>query len=62
MVREVNVPLNEAIAMATGNPAHAMGLETKGRLIVGADADLVVLSPQMEAVRTFIAGRDVWSD
>ena len=32
MVREVNVPLNEAIAMATENPARAIGLETKGRL------------------------------
>ena len=53
MVREVNVPLNEAIAMATENPARAIGLETKGRLIVGADADLVVLSPQLDVVRTF---------
>jgi N-acetylglucosamine-6-phosphate deacetylase len=61
MVREVNVPLNEAIAMATENPAREIGLETKGRLIVGADADLVVLSPQIEAVRTFAAGREVWS-
>ena len=62
MVREVNVPWNEAVAMATENPAHAIGLETKGRLAVGADADLVVLSPQMEAVQTFIAGREIWSD
>jgi N-acetylglucosamine-6-phosphate deacetylase len=61
MVREVNVPLNEAIAMATENPARAIGLETKGRLIVGADADLVVLSPQLEVVRTFAASREVWS-
>jgi N-acetylglucosamine-6-phosphate deacetylase len=61
MVREVNVPLNEAIAMATENPARAIGLETKGRLAVGADADLVVLSPHIEAVRTFAAGRQVWS-
>jgi N-acetylglucosamine-6-phosphate deacetylase len=61
MVREVNVPLNEAIAMATENPARAIGLETKGRLIVGADADLVVLSPQLDVVRTFAAGREVWS-
>ena len=53
MVREVNVPLNQAIAMATENPARAIGLETKGRLIVGADADLVVLSPQLDVVRTF---------
>jgi N-acetylglucosamine-6-phosphate deacetylase len=61
MVREVNATLNEAIAMATENPARAIALETKGRLVVGADADLVVLSPQIELLRTFIAGREVWS-
>ncbi len=61
MVREVNVPLNEAIAMATENPARAIGVETKGRLIVGADADLVVLSPQLDVVRTFRCGEGVSS-
>jgi N-acetylglucosamine-6-phosphate deacetylase len=61
MVREVNVPLNEAIAMATENPARTIGLETKGRLIVGADADLVVLSPQLDVVRTFRCGEVVSS-
>src|SRR5262249_2958248 len=60
MVREVNVPLHEAIAMATTNPARAIGLETKGRLAVGADADFVVLSPQLEVVRTFVAGEQIW--
>ena len=61
MVREVNVPLNEAIAMATENPARAIGLETKGRLVVGADADLVVLSPLLDVVRTFRCGDVLWS-
>ena len=61
MVREVNVPLNEAVAMATENPARAIGLETKGRLTVGADADLVVLSPQLDVVRTFRCGDQIWS-
>jgi N-acetylglucosamine-6-phosphate deacetylase len=61
MVREVNVPLNEAIAMATENPARAIGLAGKGRLTVGGDADVVVLSPQLEVARTFAAGREVWS-
>lgn len=60
MVRDVNVPLNEAIAMAAENPARAIGLETKGRLIVGADADLVVLSPQLDVMRTFRSGEVVW--
>jgi N-acetylglucosamine-6-phosphate deacetylase len=61
MLREVNVPLNEAIAMATENPARAIGIETKGHLIVGADADLVVLSPQLDVVRTFRCGEGVSS-
>jgi len=61
MVREVNVPLNEAMAMATENPARAIGLETKGRLTVGADADLVVLSAQLEVERTFRCGEQIWS-
>ena len=61
MVREVDVPLNQAIAMATENPAHAIGLETKGRLIVGADADFVVLSPQLDVVQTFGSGELLWS-
>ena len=56
MVSKVNVPLNEAVAMATQNPARAIGLDTKGRLAVGADADLVVLSPELDVLRTFAAG------
>ena len=61
IVRELNVPLNEAIAMATENPARAIGLETKGRLIVGGDADLVMLSPELEVVRTYRCGGQIWS-
>ena len=61
MVREVNIPLNEAIEMATETPARAIGLETKGGLFVGADADLVVLSPQLEVVRSFRCGEQIWS-
>jgi len=62
MVREVNVPLGEAIAMATENPARAIGLENKGHLAVGADADLVVLSPELNVMRTVIGGEEVWSN
>ena len=60
IVRDVDVPLHEAIAMATANPARAIGLATKGRLAVGADADFVVLSPDLEVLRTFIRGGEIW--
>ena len=61
MVREVNVPLHEAVAMATQNPARAIGLPSKGCLGVGADADFVVLSPELDLVRTFACGEEIWS-
>jgi N-acetylglucosamine-6-phosphate deacetylase len=59
MIMKVNVPLHEAVMMATENPARAIGLETKGRLEVGADADLVVLSPELEVVRTLAGGEKI---
>ena len=59
MVMKVNVPLHEAVAMATENPARAIGFETKGRLEVGADADLIVLSPDLEVVQTLARGEEI---
>ena len=57
----VGIPLQEAIAMATENPARAIGLETKGRLAVGADADFAVLSPELDVLRTFSDAEEVFS-
>jgi len=61
LVRDVDVALHEAIAMATKNPAREIGLEKKGRLEAGADADLVVISPELDVMRTFIAGEEIFS-
>ena len=61
MVRDVDVPVHEAITMATANPARAIGLETKGRLAVGADADFAVLSPELDVLRTFSDAEKVFS-
>ena len=60
MVHHVKVPLLEAIAMATTNPAAAIGLENKGRIAVGADADFVVLSPKLEVLKTFSVGEKIY--
>ncbi len=62
MVNEVDVPLHEAVAMATQNPARAIGLEGKGRLAVGADADLVIFSPELQVLSTFAGGENIWSN
>jgi N-acetylglucosamine-6-phosphate deacetylase len=60
MVTNVGVPLNEAVAMGTDTPAHAVGLEAKGHFKIGGDADLVVISPELEVLRTFVAGEQVF--
>ena len=59
LVNEVKIPLNEVVRMASANPARSLGLKTKGRLVEGADADFVVLSPELEVVRTVIAGNRI---
>ena len=62
IVRDVGAQLHEAIGMATENPARALGnYATKGRLVPGADADLIVLSPELEVMQTFFAGREIYA-
>ncbi|HSP45829.1 MAG TPA: N-acetylglucosamine-6-phosphate deacetylase [Chthoniobacterales bacterium] len=60
MVNRVGVPLHEAVAMASANPARGLGLTTKGKLEAGADADFVVVSPDLEVVQTFLAGERIF--
>ena len=59
MAQKVEVPLHEAVMMATRNPARAIGLEKKGQLTVGADADFVVLSPELEVLRVSVGGEEI---
>ena len=51
------VSLQDAIRMATINPARVLGIEKrKGTLSVGADADIAVFTPRGEVVRTIVGG------
>jgi N-acetylglucosamine-6-phosphate deacetylase len=60
LVQCVGVPLHEAVVMATATPARALNAPAKGKIDAGADADLVVFSPEFEVLRTFVAGRQVF--
>ena len=52
-----DLPLAEALRLATANPARALGASRpKGTLEIGADADLVVLSNQGEVIKTMVGG------
>jgi N-acetylglucosamine-6-phosphate deacetylase len=52
--------LAEAAAAATQNPASLLGLDSKGCLEPGADADLVLLSPGGYVQSTWVAGKVVY--
>ena len=60
MIRNAEVPLPDAIAMASLNPAREAGLSDKGEIAVGKDADLVVLSPELEVMRTYVNGVEIF--
>lgn len=53
----IGLPLEEALRMASLYPARAARVEgSKGAIAVGMDADLVVLTPELEMVSTWIGG------
>ena len=60
MVKQVGVPLHEAVAMASANPAHGLGLTTKGKLEASADADFVAFSADLEIQQAFLAGERIF--
>lgn len=58
----LDLPLGEAIRMASAYPADAIGLSaTKGRLLPGLDADFVLLTDDLDMVATYIGGHAVFS-
>jgi N-acetylglucosamine-6-phosphate deacetylase len=60
-VRWLDIPVAEAVAMASTNPARLLGLEDrKGAIGPGMDADLTVLDDQLRACATLVAGTVVF--
>jgi N-acetylglucosamine-6-phosphate deacetylase len=53
--------LAEAVATVTTTPADLLGLRDRGRLVVGARADLTILDHDGVLHRTVIAGDTAWS-
>jgi len=52
--------LAEALTMATATPARVLGLDRKGRIAPGYDADLVILDESLRVERTIVAGKSVY--
>ncbi len=61
-VQQVGIPLVEAVRMATANPARVMGLETKGRIAAGCDADLVFFDDAIAVKKVYVMGVPIRED
>ena len=57
LMRWLDLPPEQVWAMGTGNPARLLGLASKGRIEVGADADLVLWNDDLTPVKTWVAGK-----
>ncbi len=61
LVKEVGLRLQDAIKLATINPARIIGVDRrKGSLIEGKDADLVVMDAELNVLLTMVEGRVVY--
>lgn len=50
------IPEEDAVKMATENPARLMGLDTKGRIEVGMDADFIIVDDDFNLVKAIARG------
>ena len=56
-VRLLGLPVHQAVAMASANPARVLGLAgRKGFIREGGDADLVLLDRELGVRRTWVEG------
>ena len=59
MIEKAGVGIGDAAVMAATNPAKLVGANDRGRIDVGARADLIVLSPALELKSVHIGGREI---
>ena len=60
MVTLADVPLEDAVVMATRTPARIMGFDKKGSLREGFDGDIVIFDKDIKVYRTLVGGKTVY--
>ena len=61
LVRFTGESVERVLPLLTANPARLIGLEGKGAIAPGMDADLVVLDHALDVRATYAAGQKVWT-
>ena len=60
LVRFTGESVERVLPLLTANPARLIGLEGKGVVAPGMDADLVVLDGALDVCATYVAGKKIW--
>lgn len=63
LIKWLNMPFEQILAMATLNPAKLMNMPSKGKIDIGADADLLIWQKEngnIQPVQTWTMGKCVW--
>ena len=61
MIDLTDLSVSEAVGMITQNPARILGLTSKGVLVPGMDADLVIFDDRISVNTTIVNGKIVYS-
>lgn len=61
-VNEEKIPFEQAICIATSNPAKILGLTNKGRIAIGMDADLALLDSESRIYHLIANGKIMVQD
>ncbi len=60
MVQMAEVPLTDAVKMATATPARIMGFNDRGAIEAGKRADIVLFNDNIDVSRVIVGGRTVY--
>ena len=61
LVKFTGRSVEAVLPLLTANPARLLGLETKGAIAPGMDADLAVLDGELDVCAAYVAGREVFA-
>ena len=61
MINMADVPLLDAVKMASQTPANILGIGSKGSLVAGKDADIVIFDENINISTTVVQGKVIYN-
>ena len=60
LYKQAELPLYTVVSMMSANPAKAIKLSNKGKLMVGYDADILIFDDNINMKKVFVSGTEVF--